>query len=179
MVKRTKSRLEQFNGAVAHDGNAMKTLVLIALLITVCTNVIADDKSKKEKICITEQEFEVYEAVGILNYYKETSNYPFSESVETQMPNASPDVVADYKDKNSKSYLLRCVLRRDLKKKKLQASVGGTWSFSRIGFNRGETEALIYASWEGRGNMCGSDFYYLRKENNQWKILKKVMMVIC
>lgn len=144
-------------------------------------DLIARDKDKQEKICITEQEFAVYHAVGVENYESETQAYPFFDGAERLFPNISPDLVADYRDKNSKSYLLRCLLRKDLKKKDLKRSYGGTSTtgFSRIGFNRGETEALVYSSWSGIGNTCESDFYLLRKENDVWKIVKKATMVIC
>ncbi|MEP6911598.1 MAG: hypothetical protein ABI923_02520 [bacterium] len=131
---------------------------------------------------MSEQEYAVYEVIGIGNYQNETQNYPFSERDETQFLNISSEVVADCKEKNSKTYLLRCVLKKDqLKKKKLKTYYGTTsdMSFSRIGFNKDETEALVYMGWSGIGNTCETDFYHLRKENDQWKIVKKVMMVIC
>jgi hypothetical protein len=150
--------------------------------VTVCSfNLLGQDKDKREKICISEQEYLVYEVIGVGNYQSATTSYP-TEYVESQLPNLSSGVVADFKEKNSKTYFLRCVLKNDqLKKKKLKTYYGTSSdkSFSRIGFNKAETEALVYMGWSGIGNTCETDFYHLRKENDQWKIVKKVMMVIC
>jgi len=70
---------------------------------------------------------------------------------------------------------------KDQKKKKLKTFYGTTTAigFSRIGFAKDETEALVYMSWSGVGNTCESDFFHLKKENDKWTIVKKVMMVIC
>lgn len=160
----------------------MKKLPSILFLVIVCSlSLFAQDKTKKEKICITEQEYEVYELLGIGNYKSETTSYPFSEHVEIQLPNISSGVVADYKEKNSRPYLLRCILRKDQKKKKLKTFYGTTTDvgFSRVGFNKDETEALVYFSWSSPGNNCGTQFVYLNKEHDKWKIVKRVTMVIC
>jgi hypothetical protein len=149
--------------------------------MTICSlNLFAQNKNKKEKICITAQEYEVYDVVGVGNYQNETANYPFLEGLESQFPNISSEVVADYNEINNKTYLLRCVLKND-QKKKLKTFFGTTvnQNFSRVGFNKDETEALVYSSWSGLGNTCESDFFYLTKENDKWTIVKKVMMVIC
>lgn len=150
--------------------------------MTVCTlNVFAQGKDKKEKICITEQECAVYEVVGVRNYQNETDRYPFSEYVKGLLPNISSEVIADFNEKNSKTYLLRCVLNNNQKKKKLKTFYGTTanQSFSRVGLNKDETEALVLMSWSGIGNTCESDFFHLKKENDKWKIVNKVMVVIC
>jgi hypothetical protein len=160
----------------------IKKLISICFLVTVCSlNLLAHDKNKKEKICISEQEFAVYEVIGIRIYQNETDQYPFSEGAESQFLNISSEVIADYKEKNSKTYLLRCVLKKDQLKKKLETYSGRSsdMSFSRIGFNKDETEALVYMGWSGIGNTCETDFYHLRKENDKWKIVKKAIMVIC
>jgi hypothetical protein len=160
--------------------NSIKSIVFIAFFMAVCTvNGIAQDKDKRQKICITEQEFAVYEAIGVENFTSETTAHPLPKNPEEQFPGLSVDALTDYKNNNGKSYLLRCVLRRDLKKKKLKTYYYSNMDFSRIGFNRGETEALVYMGWSGLGNTCESDFYHLRKEDNKWKVVKKVMMVIC
>ena len=159
----------------------MKRIVSLLLVVIWISGVFARSEDKKEKLCITEQEYQVYEAAQISNYQNETTNYPFSEHLNTEFPSISPAVVADYQEKNNKSYSLRCVLKKDGKKKNLTRSYGGNVStgFSRIGFNKDETEALVYVSWSGLGNTCQSDFVYLKKENDKWEVVKKVMMVIC
>jgi hypothetical protein len=160
----------------------MKKLISICFVLAVCDFNLAQEKNQREKICISEQEYAVYEVIGIRIYQNGTDQYPFSEVAESQFLNVSADVIADYKEKNSKSYLLRCVLKKDqLKNKKLKTYSGAAsdLSFSRIGFNKDETEALVYMGWSGIGNTCETDFYHLRKENDQWKIVKKVIMVIC
>jgi len=143
--------------------------------------LLAQDKNTKEKICITEQEYDVYQVAGVGNFRNETIAYPFSEDVESQFAGISPGAVVDFRERNSKTYLLRCVLRRDQKKKKLKTftETTSTLSFSRIGFNNGETEALVYVAWSGVGNTCGAEFFRLKKENNKWSIVKRVMTVIC
>jgi len=159
----------------------MKKLVLLILLLTICSpGVFADNKPRKEKLTITEEEYAIYEVVGVRNYENETTNYPFRDYGQTLFPNISPEIVTDYAEKNSKTYLLRWVLRKD-QKKKLPKSFGGslTIGFSRIGFNKAETEAVVYVGWSGVGNTCESDFYHLKKENDKWTVVKKVMVVIC
>ena len=48
----------------------------------------------------------------------------------------------------------------------------GYMGFSRVGFNRAGTEALVY-SIHGCGGLCGSGGYvFLVKQNNVWKIQK-------
>jgi hypothetical protein len=158
----------------------MKTLVSIVLFLTICTGLFAENKVKKEKLSITEEEFAIYEVVGVQNYENETSNYPFSEANQPGFPGISSEVATDYRERNSKAYFLRWVLRRG-QKKELPKSWGGTLEvdFSRIGFNKNKTEALVYVGWSGIGNTCESDFVHLKKENDRWTVVRKVMVVIC
>ncbi len=103
----------------------MKKSISIFFLVVVCGfSPFAQDKNKKEKICITGQEYEVYDVLGIGNYQNETFTEPFSEYLESQFPNISSAVVADFKEKNSRTYLLRCVLKKDQDKKKLKRYYG-------------------------------------------------------
>jgi hypothetical protein len=158
-----------------------KLLSIIALTVVCSSSLLAQDKVATEKICITEQEYQVYEAAGVGNFQNETTPMPTSDWLISEFKDLSPSVLADFSKQNNKAYLLRCVLKRDQKKKKLKTYnfTSSTLSFSRIGFNDGETEALVYVSWSGIGNTCGADFILLKKENNKWSTVKKVMTVIC
>lgn len=159
----------------------MKTITSILLLLTIgCWTLFASSENKKEKICITEQEYEIYHLLGVGDYQNETTPYPFSERLDNRFPSISSETVADYNEKNSKTYLLRCVLEKD-RKQRLTKTYGGMINahFSRIGFNKDETEALVYVGWSGVGNTCESDFVHLKKENGKWTIAAKSMVVIC
>jgi hypothetical protein len=131
-------------------------------------------------LCITEREYEVYEVVGVGNYQNATTN-GFSEYVEGELRDISPETIADYKEKNSQPYLLRCVNRANGKTDKLRKSTGGnaSTSFSRIGFSHDGNEALVYHYWEAAGNYCGGEFVVLRKNASKWEIIKRVGTVIC
>ena len=158
----------------------MKKLILMSLLILFHgLNCFAQKRA--EKICITELEYEIYNAVGVVNYQNETTTYPLSDYVETELQNISPETIADFKEKNSRMYLLRCVNRTDGKTTKLRKSTGGnaSTSFSRIGFSRDGKEALVYNYWQAVGNYCGGEFVLLRKNANKWEVVKRVSSVIC
>jgi hypothetical protein len=159
----------------------MKKLVSIVLFLTICSSgFFAENKVKKEKVTITEEEYAIYEVVGVRNYENETTNYPFRDDNQTGFPNLSAEVVTDYTERNSNTYFLRWVQRKD-QKKKLPKSWGGTLTvgFSRIGFNKDESEALVYVGWSGIGNTCESDFIHLKKQDGRWAVVKKVMVLIC
>jgi hypothetical protein len=158
----------------------MKKLILTSSLI-LFSGLNCFAQKKAEKTCITEQEYEIYNASGIGNYQNETTAERFSEYVETELQNISPETVADFKEKNSKTYLLRCVNRADGRMAKLRKSIGrnASTSFSRIGFSRDGKEALVYHYWEAIGNYCGGEFVLLRKNDNKWEAVKKVTTVIC
>ena len=163
--------------------DSVKKLAWIILVTAICaSNLFAQKKEKPEKICITPPEAEVYEVIGVGNYHSQTSSFPFVEQARLGFfPKISPEVVTDFNQKNARAYRLRCVLRNDGRKKNLTSyePTTGTQEFSRIGFNKAETEALVYMGWSGIGNTCESDYFFLRKENGKWLVVKKVMMVIC
>ena len=158
----------------------MKNLILTSLLIMFSDpNCFAQKKA--EKICITEQEYEIYHVVGVGNYRNETTTYPLSDYVETELQNISPETITDFKGKNSRTYQLRCVSRADGKTANLRKSAGGnaSISFSRIGFSRDGREALVYNYWQAVGNYCGGEFVLLRKNGDKWEVVKRVSSVIC
>ncbi|HSS21830.1 MAG TPA: hypothetical protein VLL54_17285 [Pyrinomonadaceae bacterium] len=159
----------------------LRVMLSVAMVVIFCCpGVFAQNKIKPEKISITEDEYEIYKQLGVVNFENATSNSDFSNWVKEQIPNISTEVIADYLAKNSQSYRLRWVLKEG-KQKKLTKSPHGSRAdgFSRIGFNPDATEALIYTAWSAPGNMCESDFYHLRKEGIKWQVVKKVMVVIC
>jgi hypothetical protein len=158
----------------------MKKLILASFLILLASlNCFAQQKA--EKSCITAEEYEIYNLVGVVNFQNETNTYPFSDYVETGLQNISPETIADFKEKNSRKYLLRCVNRADGKTGKLRKSTGGnaSTSFSRIGFSRDGKEALVYNYWQAVGNYCGGEFVLLRKNANKWEVVRRVSSVIC
>ena len=160
----------------------MRNAILTALLIlSPGLACFAQKKAEKLKICITEQEYEIYNVIGIGNYQNETHSYPLTDHFVAQLRDASPETVADFKDKNSGEYLLRCVDKPDGKTAKLRKSKGGnaSTSFSRIGFSHDGSEALVYHYWQAVGNYCGGEFVLLRKNAGKWEVVKKVMSVIC
>jgi hypothetical protein len=73
------------------------------------------------------------------------------------------------------------VRAKNNQKKKLNRSQGpvSSTSLSRIGFNKDETEALVYRYWEAAGDYCGGEFVHLRKANNKWTVVKTLNTVIC
>ena len=154
----------------------MKKLILTSLLILFSgLNCFAQKKAEKSKVCITEQEYEIYNLIGVRNYQNQTTTSPLSDYVETELQ-ISPETVADFKEQNSKTYLLRCVNRADGKTAKLRKSRGGNAStgFSRIGFSRDGKEALVYRYWEAVGNYCGGELVLLRKNANKWEVVKRL-----
>ena len=160
----------------------MKRLILTSLLIlSAVLNCSAQKKVEKLKVCITEQEYEIYKTVGVWNFQNETHTYPLSDYVLSELNDISPETAADFKEKNSRAYLLRCVNRTDGKTAKLRKSKGGnaSTSFSRIGFNHDGSEALVYDYWQAVGNYCGGEFVLLRKNADKWEVVRKVMSVIC
>src|ERR1044072_5191056 len=129
----------------------MGKLILTGFLIlSLALDCFAQKKAEKLKICITEQEYKIYDVVGIGNYQNETHTYPLSDYVEAELRDVSPETVADFKEKNSQAYLLRCVNKPDGKTAKLRKSTGGnaSTSFSRIGFSHDGNEALVYHYWQ-------------------------------
>lgn len=155
----------------------MKKLILTSLLILFSgLNCFAQKKAEKSKVCITEQEYEIYNVIGVWNYQNETTTSPLSDHVETELQSISPETVADFKEQNSKTYLLRCVNRADGKTAKLRKSTGGNAStgFSRIGFSRDGKEALVYNYWEAVGNYCGGELVLLGKNANKWEVVKRL-----
>ena len=160
----------------------MKRLILTGLLILFSSlDCSAQKKAEKLKICITEQEYEIYNLVGVGNYQNETHTFPLSDYVEAELHEVSPETVADFKEKNSRAYLLRCVEKPGGKQAKLRKSTGGnaSTSFSRIGFSHDGTEALVYHYWQAVGNYCGGEFVLLRRGANKWEVVKRVSSVIC
>jgi hypothetical protein len=158
----------------------MEKLILTSLLI-LFSGLYCFAQKKAEKICITEPEYEIYRSIGVGNFQLETSAGRFSEYVETELQSISPETVADFKEKNSSTYFLRCINKADGKTTKLRKSTGGNayTRFSRIGFNRNGKEALVYNYWAAVGNYCKGEFVLLRKTADGWEILKKVTTVIC
>ena len=55
---------------------------------------------------------------------------------------------------------------------------GGTWTFSRPGYNSGRSEAIVCVShW--CGELCGTGhLYFLAKQNGQWKVQNRLMLWI-
>jgi hypothetical protein len=158
-----------------------KSLILSGLLILFFyLDCPGQKKPEILKICITEREYEVYEVVGVGNYQNETSG-DLSEHLVAQLGSISSETVADFKEKNARAYLLRCVDKPGRKTAKLRKSTGGngSTSFSRIGFNRDGSEALLYRYFEALGNYCGGEFVLLRKKADTWEVIKKVTTVIC
>lgn len=159
----------------------MKKLTFSILLIAVCgAHSFAQKKPEKIKTCISQEEYEVYSAIGVGNFETQTASAP-SSMLENHFSEISPETIADFNEKNSKVYLLRCVTRPDGKEKKLKRYFGTTSSisFSRIGFGKDGNQALVHYSWDAPGNQCSSDFYLLEKKNGKWEVTKKHQMVIC
>jgi hypothetical protein len=156
--------------------------VILSGLLILCfyLDCPGQKKPKPSETCISERENDVYELVGVGNYQNETSGY-LSGQLVAQLGDISPETVADFNDKNARTYLLRCVDKLGGKTVKLRRSTGGnaSTSFSRIGFNRDGSEALVYHYWEAVGNYCGGEFVLLRRKADKWEIVKKVMTVIC
>jgi hypothetical protein len=167
---------QSFEGAIS-----MKKLIVTSLLILFAGLNCFAQKEKTEKVCITDQEYEIYNVVGVGNYQNETFTQRLSEYAVTELQNISPEIIADFNTKNSRKYLLRCLNKTDGKTAKLRKSKGGnaSTSFSRIGLSRDGTEALVYHYWEAVGNYCGGEFVLLRKSANKWEVVKKVTTVIC
>lgn len=159
----------------------MKKSILTMLLIMISgLNLFAQKKAEKLKVCITEEEYEIYKLIGVVNYQNETSGVvPSSTFIDTELPGISPETVTDFKEKNSKVYLLRCLNKTDGKEKGLPRSYGNDASFSRIGFSRDGKEALVHHSWSAIGNQCWSGYYLLRRNVEKWEIVKRATMVIC
>jgi hypothetical protein len=60
---------------------------------------------------------------------------------------------------------------------KYPTSSGRIMMLSRVGFNRGMNEALVYA-WAYCGGECGGGGYYLlRKEDGGWKVKEKKLWI--
>ena len=160
----------------------MRELILAGLLAAVFGQVcFAQAKSGKARVCITEAEYEVYSAAGVGNFQNATVPGGLSEGVAAELPDVSPETVADFREKNRESYLLRCLNKADGKTAKLRKSSGGnaSTSFSRVGFGRGGEEALVYDSWSAVGNYCGAEFVLLRKRAGRWEVVKRVTTYIC
>jgi hypothetical protein len=161
----------------------MRKLVFTGLLIVFGSNCFAQKKAEKPKLCITQEEYEIYNVVGVANFQNETyaDAAPMLAYFENNFQNISPETVADFREKNNHTYLLRCVNRADGKMDKLRKSTGGnaSTSFSRIGFSRDGKEALVHHYWEAVGNYCGGEFVLLRKNVNKWDVVKRVSTVIC
>ena len=160
----------------------MKKLILTGLLILISSlDGPAQKGAEQLKICITEQEHEIYKLVGVGNFQNATHTYPLKEYVEAQLREVSRETVADFKEKNGRAYLLRCVDKPGGKPAKLRKSTGGnaSASFSRIGFGHDGTEALVYNYWQAVGNYCGGEFVLLRKSAGKWEVVQRVSTVIC
>ena len=119
--------------------------------------------------------------IGVGNYQDETYTQWFSDYAETELQNISPETIADFKEKNIRKYLLRCVNRTEGKTAKLRKFTGGnaSESFSRIGFSSNGKEALVYHYWQAVGNYCKGEFVLLRQNADKWEVVKKVTAVIC
>jgi hypothetical protein len=177
-------RTGEYNLAIARKAGLeyMRIKVLAVLLILFCTHSLsAQKKIKPERICITEQEAEVYKSLGAMEYVNDTTIYPLTDWVTNQIPDIAPDLIIDFNQKNDKTYSLRCITKKDGKEKKLKNTYGenASRSFSRIGFSKDGNQALYYYSWSGVGNTCGSEFIYLKRDNDRWKIEKRLTQVIC
>lgn len=138
-------------------------------------------KEKPAKICIDENEFEIYRQVGIDNFLNETEEYPDLDYLKKEVPEISTETIADFKEKNSKRYLLNCLNKNDGKTKKLKKIYRTTVSvgFSRIGFDKSFTQALVYSGFSAPGNYCGSEFVFLKRINERWQVEKRLQIVIC
>lgn len=57
-------------------------------------------------------------------------------------------------------------------------NAGGFWEFSRPGFNKDSTEAVLYVGHHC-GWLCGTGHLYLvRKDGDKWKVVNRVMLWI-
>lgn len=167
--------------AIREEVIGMKRLILTYFLILFASLNCFAQKEKAEKICITELEYEIYNLVGVGNYQNETTANRLSENAQLGFQNISPETIADFNEKNNKTYLLRCLNKSEGKTAKLRKSTGGNADsmFSRIGFSQDGKEALVYHYWQAVGNYCGGEFVLLRRNANKWEIVKKVTTVIC
>jgi hypothetical protein len=160
----------------------MKKLILTGMLVLFFgLDCSAQEKDKQSKLCITEQEYKVYDAAGVGNFQNETNTYPLGNHIVAELGDVSPETIANFNERNDRAYSLRCVERPGGKTAKLRRSKGGnaSTSFSRIGFNRDWNEALVYHYSQAVGNYCRGDFVLLRKKADGWEVVRKVMTVIC
>jgi hypothetical protein len=160
----------------------MKKLILTSLLVLFFgLYSAAQQKVEQSKLCITEEEYQVYDAAGVGNFQNETHTYPLGDHIATQLGDVSPETVANFNERNDRPYSLRCVERPGGKTAKLRRSKGGnaSTSFSRIGFNRDGSEALVYRYSQAVGNYCRGDFVLLRKGVVKWEVVRMIISVIC
>ena len=55
---------------------------------------------------------------------------------------------------------------------------GGFSTFSRVGFSKDGLQALVFVGWSC-GGLCGEgNYYFLKKENGEWKVVTKEMVWI-
>jgi hypothetical protein len=54
----------------------------------------------------------------------------------------------------------------------------GLFSLSRVGFNSGQEEAVVYVAIKSDGRSGNGTFYYLTKKQNKWVILQSVLVWI-
>lgn len=160
----------------------MKNLTLTILMLPFASlQCPAQKKAERQKICITEEEQEIYRVSGVTNFQEETIVGGLFEQAEAGLPGVAPETLASYRERNGSAYLLRCVDRPGGRTAKLKKYSGGNAStyFSRIGFGREGKEALVYSAWAAVGNYCGAEFILLRKNADKWEIVKRLMTHIC
>jgi len=160
----------------------MKKLVLLnVLLLFVGLDSLAHDKVKPPKVCITQDENEIYETIGVGNFQEETAIDRLKDFSVVELGDVLPETLANYRERNDRAYSLRCVERPGGKPAKLRRSPGANASstFSMIGFDHARTEALVYHYSQAVGNYCRGDFILLRKKSEGWEVVKRVMTVIC
>ncbi len=155
----------------------------ITVFLVLLSGISAFSQSTPEKIrtCVSEQEYEIYGKIGIGNFENATLTELVTPYVIENLAGMSPETVADFSQKNSMTYRLRCINKSDGKEKSLKRyyRVASTVNFSRIGFNKEENEALVYFSWSNFGNTCQSEFILLRRLSDKWEIIDRVTTVIC
>ena len=156
-------------------------IILLSAVGTQC--LFAQKKEAKEKICIGGEELAVFEKVGVTNFQNETSSpmIPDADYLKKKFPDIADETIADYRVKNERTVLLRCLERREGKPKKLKRSSAALTqlTFSRVGFNAAKTEALVYNGFSAPGNYCGYDFILLRKKSEIWEIIERINVIIC
>jgi len=138
--------------------------------------------------------FVVRDKSGVDNFGED--NDFFKEAFEKAFKELKPETIEDFKAKNKEiSHLEKkfptketyyLISDEELSKffyrgldwegfNKKYPNSGGFYTFSRVGFSKDGTQAILFVA-HSCGSLCGEGYYYfLRNDNGEWKVIAPLM----